>query len=227
MSRPRSADAPPTEVSARDGLAYARFAPAGEARGGVLILHGAGSAKESHFDFARLCRAAGLEAVAADLRGHGASEGPMTARVLDDVVTLAGLLPDGPRFLRGSSMGGLLSLAAAERVGARAVVAICPAPGDGLARGVQAGRYDFEALLPGLADLFSVLDPEAAAAALGADLQLQHAEGDERVPIAHSEALHAAAPASTLIRVPGGHHRSVQHDPELQGAAVRFLLERT
>jgi hypothetical protein len=26
-----------------------------------------------------------------------------------------------------------------------------------------------------------------------------------------------------LITVPGGHHRSVQHDAELQGAALRWI----
>jgi len=26
------------------------------------------------------------------------------------------------------------------------------------------------------------------------------------------------------VEVPGGHHRSVQHDPELQATAVRFLV---
>ena len=35
-----------------------------------------------------------------------------------------------------------------------------------------------------------------------------------------------AAPASRLVVVPGGHHRSVQHDPELQALAVRFVARR-
>jgi pimeloyl-ACP methyl ester carboxylesterase len=53
---------------------------------------------------------------------------------------------------------------------------------------------------------------------------LQHAEGDEVVPVILSRALHDAARGSRFIEVPGGHHRSVQHDPELQAATVRFLL---
>jgi pimeloyl-ACP methyl ester carboxylesterase len=64
----------------------------------------------------------------------------------------------------------------------------------------------------------------AGAAALGPRLMLQHAEGDEVVPVVLSRALHDAAPGSRLVEVPGGHHRSVQHDPELQAVAVRFLL---
>ena len=37
-------------------------------------------------------------------------------------------------------------------------------------------------------------------------------------------ALHAVAPGSKLVVTPGGHHRSVQHDPELQAYAARFLV---
>jgi len=45
------------------------------------------------------------------------------------------------------------------------------------------------------------------------------------VPVAHSRALASRlrSPASRLIAVPGGHHRSVQHDAELQGEALRWL----
>ena len=38
-------------------------------------MHGAGSAKESHFDFARGCRDEGMAALAY-ARGHGRSGGP-------------------------------------------------------------------------------------------------------------------------------------------------------
>ncbi len=31
------------------------------------------------------------------------------------------------------------------------------------------------------------------------------------------------SPRSRLIAVPGGHHRSVQHDPDLQAVSVRFI----
>ncbi len=57
-------------------------------------------------------------------------------------------------------------------------------------------------------------------------LLLIHAEGDEQVPVEHSIRLHELAPGSRLVVVPGGHHRSVQHDPELQAFALRFLRQR-
>jgi hypothetical protein len=53
-----------------------------------------------------------------------------------------------------------------------------------------------------------------------------HASGDEQVPVEFSQELsqHFRSGESRLIVVPGGHHRSVQHDPELQAVSVRFLL---
>jgi uncharacterized protein len=214
---------PPAELGTRDGLAYALFLPQRDAGGGVVILHGAGSCKESHFDFARALRAAGLAAVAFDQRGHGESEGALGAGALDDVATMAGLLTPGPVALRGSSMGGFMALHAGARMGAAAVVAICPAWGELLVRGLRNDRFSFRADAPALERLFATADEPAAAAALGERLLLQHAEGDESVPIADSRALHDAAPGSRLVAVPGGHHRSVQHDGELQALAVRFV----
>jgi pimeloyl-ACP methyl ester carboxylesterase len=218
---------PPAEQGVRDGLAYALFLPDGEPSGGVVVIHGAGSQKENHFDFARECRAAGLAAVAFDQRGHGASAGALDGRAIDDVASVAGLLPGGvPVALRGSSMGGWLALAAGAALDAAAVVAICPASSDQLARGLRSGRFTFRADPETLEPLLRETDLGAAARALGARLLLMHAEGDEDVPVEHSRELHAAAPGSRLEVVPGGHHRSVQHDSELQALAVRFIAKR-
>src|SRR3954469_5232703 len=219
---------PPAEQGVRDGLAYALFLPAGDpAAGGVVVIHGAGSQKENHFDFARECRAAGLAAVCFDQRGHGASEGALDGRAIDDVATVAALLPDGaPVALRGSSMGGWLALAAGAALDAAAVVAICPASSDQLTRGLRSGRFTFRADPETLGPLLRATDLAAAARTLGARLLLMHAEGDEDVPVEHSRELHAAAPGSRIEVVPGGDHRSVQHDSELQALAVRFIAKR-
>jgi uncharacterized protein len=218
---------PPADSGVRDGLSYALFLPAAAPAGGVVVIHGAGSQKENHFDFARECRAAGLAAVCFDQRGHGASEGALDGRAIDDVATVASLLPDGaPVALRGSSMGGWLALGAGAALGAAAVVAICPASSDQLALGLTSGRFTFRADAEPLAALLRATDLEAAARTLGDRLLLMHAEGDEDVPVEHSRALHAAAPDSRIEVVPGGHHRSVQHDSEMQALAVRFLVKR-
>ena len=225
---PGVSERPPTELGRHDGLAFARFAAEGAAgadgsAGGVVILHGAGSQKENHYDFARAVQAAGLTAIVFDQRGHGESEGALGAGALDDVATIAALLPPGPVALRGSSMGGFVALMAGARLQAAAVVAICPATGEQLAEGLDEREFYFRADVDGLRTLLLGADERAAAAALDERLLLLHAEGDERVPIASSRALHAAAPGSQLIAVPGGHHRSVQHDPELQARALDFI----
>ena len=210
-----------------DGLAYTLAEPDGEPLGGVVVLHGAGSCKENHLDFALACAAHGLAAIAFDQRGHGASDGALGAGALDDVAAIAALLPGrGPVFLRGSSMGGFLALAAAQRASARAVVAICPASVQLLLAGLRDGHFEFRADREALETLVAAADLERAAGLLGPDLMLVHAQGDERVPVEHSEWLHAHAAGSRFIRVPGGDHRSAQHDAGLQSEALRFLLER-
>jgi pimeloyl-ACP methyl ester carboxylesterase len=223
---PLPAPTPPPETGRRDGLAYALFRTPGVPAGGVVILHGAGSAKENHFDFAHACQAAGLAAVVFDQRGHGESGGALDDRAIEDVARVAELLPDGPVALRGSSMGGWLSLASAAAVDAAAVVAICPAGGELLRDGLRGGRFDFAADSLTLERLLGTVDLHVAAAALGERLLLLHAECDEQVPVGHSRELHAAAPGSRLEVVPGGHHRSVQHDEALQRLAVGFLVAR-
>jgi len=216
---------PPAAVDSVDGLAYSLWLPASAPAGGVVVIHGADSQKESHHDFARLLRDAGLAAVCFDQRGHGDSPGPLDGRLLADVATVAALLPDGPVALRGSSMGGYVAIAAAELVGAAAVVAICPAPGDGLARGIRDGRFGFAADEAAVGAVLAEHPLDEVVARSRVPLMLLHAEGDERVPVVHSRELAArsAAEPTKLIVTPGGHHRSVQHDEELQGEAVRFV----
>lgn len=221
----------PAEIAARDGLAYSLWIPtAGTIRGGVVILHGAGSCKESHHDFARALLPPGYAALAFDQRGHGASEAPMDARALADIAAMVSLLRDRigldkPIALRGSSMGGYLALVAAELVRADTVIAICPASAGGLRRGLAAGGLHFDADADALDRLLSEHDLEDAVSGLDIPLLLLHAEGDEQVPVQHSRELehHLRNPASRLIVVPGGHHRSIQHDEELQAVSLRFL----
>src|SRR5580765_1086093 len=137
--------APPAEVGKTDGLAYSLWLPDGDPWAGVVIIHGAGSSKESHHDFARAARSAGLSAVCFDQRGHGETGGALDGRVLDDIGSVAALLGDVPLALRGSSMGGYLAILAAAHLQAQAVVAICPASSDGLWRGLRSGEFAFDA----------------------------------------------------------------------------------
>jgi uncharacterized protein len=225
----------PSETGAVDGLAYTLWlppAPQPPARGGVVVLHGADSCKESHHGFARAAVALGLGVICFDQRGHGESGGELGPGVLQDVATIAGRLrdalgdPRAPLALRGSSMGGYLSILAAPVVGAQAAVAIGPASADGLRRGLEEeGRFSFAADRAGLRAFLDEHDLTRAAHQLTIPLLLMHAEGDERVPIAHSRELAQVltVPGSRLIAIPGGHHRSIQHDEELQAVSLRFI----
>jgi alpha-beta hydrolase superfamily lysophospholipase len=217
----------------QDGLAYALWRPENGERpppAGVLVLHGAGSAKESHYDFARAAIALGFSVLVFDQRGHGESDGRFDDRAVTDVVAMVSrlreeLAPGAPVALRGSSLGGYLALRATAPSRAAAVVAISPASPDGLRRALQRPELPWR-VDPAAASRLLAEEPlDAVVRALEVPVLFMHAEGDEQVPVALSRELASEArhPGSRLIAVPGGHHRSVQHDEELQAVSLRFL----
>ena len=234
----------PDEQGRLDGIAYQLWLPFGEGPApAVMVLHGAGSQKENHADYARAALAHGFAALTFDNRGHGETEGELGPAVLGDMQRLVRLLADRPEVdegkiaVRGSSMGGLLAIhlaAATESVSA--VVAICPAaewmliddvrkiangepapPGSYL----DAMRIDARALVAWLEE-HTVAD---AVERLGSTpLLLIHARGDETIPVSHTEELFAcAAEPKRLLVLEGGDHRSAQHDAEVQGESLRWL----
>ncbi len=214
----------PPELGERDGLSYAHFRPEGPPRGRLVVLHGAGSVKESHYAWARSCRARGLSTICFDMRGHGESGGRLDGRVLEDVATMAGVAGKAPLFLRGSSMGGWLALAAGVRLEAAGVVAICPAEGEALARALRGDDLpEFGLDVEAVTRVLASVSEQRAAQQLGGRLLLMHAAGDETVPVEVSRELAALTPAARYVEVPGGHHRSVQHDGELQAYALRWI----
>jgi uncharacterized protein len=203
---------------------------------GIVICHGAGSRKENHADFARLAAANGWAAIAFDARGHGESDGEMSAEAAEDVIAMAELLAghtgvDRDRVaVRGSSMGGFLAITAAALTPSIAgVIAVCPASGEMLARGLRRGEFEIRVgdPLPLEAWLAANDLGEAVGRLRSQPLMLLHAEGDEDVPSEHSQHLyeHAREPRKLLL-VPGGDHRSVQHDAELQSVSLGWLEKR-
>src|SRR5213076_2700620 len=93
----------PDREDRHNGLAYALWLPDAAASPppwpGVVVVHGAGSRKENHADFARLAAANGS--------------------AVDDVIRMVDLLAVLPEVdqrrvaLRGSSLGGFLGICAA------------------------------------------------------------------------------------------------------------------
>ena len=216
-----------------EGLAYELWLPAtAPPWPAVLILHGAGSRKENHGDFARLASGSGWAALSYDQRGHGESEGEMSPAAIPDATRMARLLASvdggdaGRVCTRGSSMGGFVAIHAAAVSDAIAgAIAVCPAPErqllEALRREPPEMRADLDALEPWLEehDLRDAVELMAAK-----PLILLHATGDDRIPADLTTELyeHAADPKK-LVLVPGGHHRSVQHDTELQTVALRWM----
>ena len=226
----------PTERGVHEGRPYLLWTPTGEGPWpGMVIVHGAGSRKENHGDFGRACAAAGWAAITYDGRGHGAAADAMSPQAVDDVARMARLLGsldgvDANRICaRGSSMGGFLAIhAAAVSSSLAGVIAICPAGEEHLRRGLRDGTLEMRIDPQGRPALEAWLSEhdlrEAVELLDGKPLLLIHAEGDERIPSAFSEELHArAGEPKKLILLAGGHHRSAQHDAELHGLALRWL----
>lgn len=123
----------------------------------MLILHGAGSRKENHADFGRMCAAGGWAALTYDARGHGTAKDEMGPQALGDVSKMARFLASrdgvdaGRLCVRGSSMGGFWAIhAAATSSGIAGAIAICPAGEDLLIRGIKSGDLSFRASVESL-----------------------------------------------------------------------------
>src|SRR5213076_3396090 len=118
MERP--APARPDREDRHNGLAYALWLPDASASPppwpGVVVVHGAGSRKENHADFARLATANGWAALTFDLPGHGQSEPEMSGEAVSAVISMVDRLAVQPGVdagrivVRGSSLGGFLAL---------------------------------------------------------------------------------------------------------------------
>jgi alpha-beta hydrolase superfamily lysophospholipase len=230
----RSPPLSPDREGEHHGLAYSLWMPDEPgSRPGVVVVHGAGSRKENHADFARLAMASGWAALTFDLPGHGDSDREMSGDAVDDVVGMVRLLGahdavDARRVaVRGSSLGGFLAItAAAAAPEVAGVIAICPAGEDHLASGVRRGRFEMRIGDPLDLEAWLMAQDlrESVERIAGRPLILMHAEGDTQIPSDHSEDLYEmAGEPRKLIITPGGAHTSVQHDPELQSIALRWL----
>jgi fermentation-respiration switch protein FrsA (DUF1100 family) len=157
----------------------------------------------------------------------------MTGAAVGAVISMVDLLAvqpgvDSARIVvRGSSLGGFLALlAAAATPEIAGVIAICPANEDHLARGVRSGRFEMRIGDPIDMEAWLLTQDvgEAVERIAGRPLILMHAEGDTQIRSDHSEELYErAGEPRKLVIAAGGAHTSVQHDPELQGAALRWL----
>lgn len=229
----------PADMGVHDGRPYMLWLPESPPPWrAMLIVHGARSRKENHGDFGRACAASGWAALAYDQRGHGESQDAMSPEALADVGRMARFLAavdgvdDARVCVRGSSMGGFMAIqAAATSDGIAGAIAICPAGAQHLTRGLESRELEMRIDPAGASALAAWLaehDLRQAVELMGSKpLLLIHARGDDQIPADWSEELYArAAEPRKLILLPGGHHRSAQHDAELHGLALRWMERR-
>jgi fermentation-respiration switch protein FrsA (DUF1100 family) len=128
--------------------------------------------------------------------------------------------------VRGSSLGGFLRSTQLRVPGDRRRGRDLPAGEDHLASGLRRGSLEMRVGDPAALEAWLLAQDigEAVARIAPRPLLLMHAEGDTQIPSDHSEELfERAGKPRKLIIVPGGAHRTVQHDSELQGAALRWV----
>jgi fermentation-respiration switch protein FrsA (DUF1100 family) len=229
LPTPKAAD----QRGRSEGLAYEMWLPGSEPPWpGVVVLHGAGSCKENHADFARLACGSGWAALTFDQRGHGESGGEMSPAAIGDASRMARLLAavdgvdPGRVCVRGSSMGGFVAIhAAATSPSIAGVIAICPAGERHLLAGLRRGELDMRADRSALEPWLEEHDLRQAVVLLEPKpLLLMHAGGDDQIPADWSrELFELAGEPRRLLIVPGGHHRSLQHDAELGSLALEWL----
>jgi fermentation-respiration switch protein FrsA (DUF1100 family) len=156
----------------------------------------------------------------------------MSPAAIGDAARLARLLGevdgvDPDRVcLRGSSMGGFVAIhSAAVEEAVRGVIAICPAGEEMLLDGLKRESLEMRADARALGAWLEEHDlREAVAMVAPKPLIILHARGDDRIPASWSEELYErAGEPRKLVVIGGGHHRSVQHDPELGAVALRWL----
>jgi acylglycerol lipase len=138
-------------------------------RGTVVIVHGLGEHSDRYDHVAERLVDAGFAVYAGDHRGHGRSQGPRamieTTAVVADVdqlvVRAATAQPDGPLFLLGHSLGGMIAVAYALAHGERL---------DGLILSGPLAAVDASRALAQVGRLLSAVAPRAPTLALDARL---------------------------------------------------------
>lgn len=219
----------------------------GRAPGGpvAIVTHGWGSGKVNALKRVPLLAGLCTRVMLWDLPGHGESGGRCTLglREVDDLLALIERVGvERPIVLCGSSMGAGVSIAAAARSKAVALVVaeapyrLAPTP----ARNVLRSRHAPTALnlAPALSLLgllasgrwtgprldsarFGTFDRAAHAAGLACPLLVLHGDSDTTCPIEDGKAIALAAPCGRFLVISGGTHHNLWKD-----ASCRATMER-
>lgn len=206
-------------LRANDGTRlHAWFLPAnGAAKGTVLHLHGNAANVSNHLPLVAWLPARGYNVLMLDYRGFGRSEGsPTLDGIVEDALAALKHLRSRPDVDRdrlvvfGQSIGGAtaLRMLARDAAGVRLAIIDSSFPSyRGIAREATAGS----AMAPLASLAASALpgpdkDPVTVLKSIGVPLIFVHGTRDSVIPHTNSDALHAAAPGSTLWKVEGAEH---------------------
>jgi fermentation-respiration switch protein FrsA (DUF1100 family) len=205
----------------------------GTPRGSMLYLHGNAANVSNHLPLVAWLPPRGWNVLLLDYRGFGKSSGKpsLDGVVADARAALAWLRArraiDAPRLVvAGSSLGGATALraVAADAAGVGGVVVDSAfASYRGIARDA-AGVLGFVAApliatLPGDAS-----DPLAAIRQLRVPVFVLHGSSDGVIPIAHGQALYAAAnEPKRWLGIAGGRHLDALMRPDVRAALVDWL----
>ena len=181
-----------------------------QAKGLVFFLHGNGGNLASWFTNADFYRRAGYDLFMLDYRGYGHSSGQIAseAQLMDDVRAawrqVAPQYAGRPVVVYGRSLGTGLAAQLAAEVNPSLTVLVSPY------RSMAALAGEHYPIVP-TAVLRYPLRTDAVISRIRGPVWLVHGERDSVIPLAHSEALQAAAGAqhAHLLRLPEAGHNDV------------------
>ncbi len=219
-----------TWVPVTDGRLHALHLRQPQPRGIALLLHGNGGHLDAWWFDARPYAQAGLDVLMIDYRGYGKSPGRIRsqAQLEADVRaawehTLA-LMPEGRRVLAGRSLGSGLAarLAAGLPAEQQPDVTVLVSP----YRSIEQLALEHHPWVPPALMrriLRYPLHVEPALPTLRGPVWLLHGDQDHLIGLHHARELHALAPQTRLVVVPGGGHGDLQRFEAYQNALRQAL----
>lgn len=192
--------------------------------GVVFFLHGNAGSLESWFVHTEAWRAANWDLFMIDYRGFGKSGGVVEseAQLRADVLAawnhVAPSYEGQPRVIYGRSLGTALAAGLAAEVQPDLTILVSPY------RSMVALGAELYPWVPTFLSRYP-LRTEDDAARIAGGLLVLHGDADTLIPYAHAEAIHARAPTSELVRLPGAGHDDVHDHPEYR-RALRQALDR-
>ena len=198
-----------------DGIDPARPGPL------VMFFHGNGELIDTNLGIAAMYRALGVSTLLAEYRGYGRSQGePSQSAIVADMTLFHALMvaradvdPTRIAYHGRSLGGGVAGALAAERPPAALILEstftslAALARSRGLLESLCRHPFRTDRVLPDLARPVLIL----------------HGEHDDLIPPDHARRLHAAAPDSRLVLLPGGHNDFPRDHAAYLAAITDFL----